>query len=365
MDPLTQAALGALCGELTLHKKLGWRAAAWGAFFGTLPDLDIIAYAWMDAEEQLLWHRGISHSILLWIVGALVFGWLLSKIHQKRGLKAKPAIFFVFLALATHTLIDCFNAYGAQIMEPFSSLRFTLNCMGVIDPFFTLPMVLGIIWALKCGIKKPRLRQWIGYLTAGWLSIYFCSSIALKIKAQRQFANRLAEWGVSPKAITTSPSIGNIFLWRMVARDDEFFYVGYWSFWDNEERKQHYDFHQFEHGHELAWNFKDSSQLRTLKWFSKGWWKAYQDEEKPDTLYIAALNLGELRTQEGDEKKIRPAFIWSITRQPDGSYEMDRPFKLSKDGHKHASKGLPLLIDRVKGKGEDWMNYKWPWPLKK
>ena len=65
MDSITQAALGALCGEVLLARKLGWKGAAWGLLFGTMPDMDIIGYAWLDAEDQLRWHRGVSHSLCI------------------------------------------------------------------------------------------------------------------------------------------------------------------------------------------------------------------------------------------------------------------------------------------------------------
>ena len=42
MDSLTHAVLGAALGELVLGKRLGNRALAWGALFGTLPDLDAL-----------------------------------------------------------------------------------------------------------------------------------------------------------------------------------------------------------------------------------------------------------------------------------------------------------------------------------
>ena len=42
MDSLTQIVLGAAVAELTLGKKIGNKAALWGAICGTIPDLDIL-----------------------------------------------------------------------------------------------------------------------------------------------------------------------------------------------------------------------------------------------------------------------------------------------------------------------------------
>ena len=79
MDSITQAALGALCGELVLGKKLGNYGILWGALFGTFPDLDIIAYAFLSASEQLEWHRGLSHSILMVFIATFTFGWFIHR----------------------------------------------------------------------------------------------------------------------------------------------------------------------------------------------------------------------------------------------------------------------------------------------
>ena len=120
MDSLTQASLGALCGEIILGRQLGWKGALLGVLFGTLPDLDIIAYRWLDAAEQLAWHRGISHSLLIIPIAGLLFGWLLSKFIKGEKLTFKRYFWFVTIAWGTHILIDCFNAYGTQVLEPFS-----------------------------------------------------------------------------------------------------------------------------------------------------------------------------------------------------------------------------------------------------
>src|SRR6187455_1088724 len=46
VDWITQAALGAMVGELMMGRLLGKRALAWGALFGILPELlDVFVYS--------------------------------------------------------------------------------------------------------------------------------------------------------------------------------------------------------------------------------------------------------------------------------------------------------------------------------
>ena len=64
MDSLTQIVLGASVGEAVLGKKVGNKAALYGAIAGTIPDLDVLAGYFVDEITAIEWHRGFSHSIL-------------------------------------------------------------------------------------------------------------------------------------------------------------------------------------------------------------------------------------------------------------------------------------------------------------
>ena len=71
MDSLTQMVLGAAVAEATLGKKVGNKAALWGAVAGTIPDLDVIGMFFLNTVDELHFHRGFTHSILF----SLFFCW--------------------------------------------------------------------------------------------------------------------------------------------------------------------------------------------------------------------------------------------------------------------------------------------------
>ena len=52
MDSLTQAVLGAACGEAVLGRKIGNKALVWGAIAGTIPDLDVVAQVFLSHEAD-------------------------------------------------------------------------------------------------------------------------------------------------------------------------------------------------------------------------------------------------------------------------------------------------------------------------
>ncbi|MEM6335335.1 MAG: metal-dependent hydrolase, partial [Bacteroidota bacterium] len=64
MDSATQIILGASVGEAVLGRRVGTKAAVWGAFGGLLPDLDILAYPFLDTVGELYVHRGFTHGVL-------------------------------------------------------------------------------------------------------------------------------------------------------------------------------------------------------------------------------------------------------------------------------------------------------------
>jgi inner membrane protein len=62
MDSLTHIVLGAAIGEAVLGKKIGRKAMLWGALADTIPDFDVFASPCVTQAQQLLIHRGITHS---------------------------------------------------------------------------------------------------------------------------------------------------------------------------------------------------------------------------------------------------------------------------------------------------------------
>ncbi|MGB1248508.1 MAG: metal-dependent hydrolase, partial [Chitinophagales bacterium] len=50
---------------------------------------------------------------------------------------------FSFLALFTHVLLDAFTTYGTQLLLPFSDKRISFDSINIVDPVYTIPLLLG------------------------------------------------------------------------------------------------------------------------------------------------------------------------------------------------------------------------------
>jgi membrane-bound metal-dependent hydrolase YbcI (DUF457 family) len=154
------------------HRPLGRKALAWGVALGTLPDLDIVVFPWLDTVQRLYWHRGASHSLFLILPTALAVGWLVRRVHRGTGLSFGRAAGVTWLIFFTHVLIDFFTVYGTQLLAPFSRHGFGSNNLFIIDPLYTLPLLAGCLlfalWPAGAGWRANRVGLLLSTLYVVW-----------------------------------------------------------------------------------------------------------------------------------------------------------------------------------------------------
>ena len=101
MDSFTHLVLGAAIGEATLGKKLGRKAMLWGAVADTIPDLDVFGTNFCTDAEQLMVHRGFSHSILFVLVMAPILGWIVNNLYKHESTTWKNWAWLFFGGLSS------------------------------------------------------------------------------------------------------------------------------------------------------------------------------------------------------------------------------------------------------------------------
>ena len=156
MDSLSQLVLGASVGEAVLGKRIGNKALLYGAIAGTIPDLDVLATRFTDTITGIELHRGFSHSIVFCILAAPVFGLLVHSIEKKINLGWRPWALLFFWGLLTHTFLDVFTTWGTQLFWPLPT-RLAFNSVFVIDPLYTLPLLVCVLLLLFS--KRPKETQ--------------------------------------------------------------------------------------------------------------------------------------------------------------------------------------------------------------
>jgi inner membrane protein len=306
VDSVTQAALGAAVAEATIGgKRLGNKAILWGIVLGTLPDLDVLFYPLLDPMEQLRWHRGISHSLLFCFLASPLLGWLICRIHKHKVgfLRASLAVFLIFF---THSLIDVFTVYGTMIWEPFSGQRVATNNFFIIDPLFTLPLLIGLLAAFLFPRADPRRVRWNAWGLA-LASIYTLWSFGAKGIAHAEFAKALKEQNIQPLRMMTSPTPFNTITWRGLVETPDDFQVAYFSLLQPAEKPE---FRSLPKNHDLLEGIGDLPYVETLRWFSQGF---FGIEENENGLLLSDWRFGEIpRQRSGEEDPPRAIFAWTL-----------------------------------------------------
>lgn len=279
MDSLTQFTLGAAVGEAVLGKKIGNKAFWIGGLFGTIPDLDIFFTLGGSVVDQLKIHRGISHSIFFAVLFGALSAYVLYKLFKKVDVGYTKWYLFAFLALFTHTILDCFTTYGTQLFEPFTNFRVGFNNIFVADFFYTIPLLGFLIAALfyKRDSRTRRILNWTGITIS---SLYILASFGMKYYTNGIFKQNLESQNIQYERYTTSPTPLNIFLWGITAETEDAYYLSHVSVFDTD--KDNIEFTRLEKMPHLRKQFGSEKQYETLKWFSNDYFILTQNEDVVD-----------------------------------------------------------------------------------
>ncbi|MGN7174651.1 hydrolase [Paenibacillus sp. FSL R5-0490] len=117
-----------------------------------IPDIDVISRFWDTEGLYQMWHRGITHSVFLTPVWALLF--LLLSILLFR-VNDKKLFLLGWLAVFIHNTSDLFNAWGTGYLEPFSTMRVTFGTIPIVDLVFWIIMGAAYFFTKRNKSKSP------------------------------------------------------------------------------------------------------------------------------------------------------------------------------------------------------------------
>lgn len=285
MDSITQFTLGAAIGEVMLGKRISRYGALWGGVLGTLPDLDVLALPFMTEVEGLAFHRGFSHSITFAVLAAPTLGWLLYRLFRKRNVPWSRWCWLVFWAITTHFLLDCFTVYGTQVFQPFSSYTVSFDSIFIIDPLYTLPLLLGLLGSFFFRQRRPlrTIPTYIGLLLS---MLYLLFTIINKHHVEAVFRTALQSQGYAYNRLLTVPTAFNNLLWVGLAEDGTGYWLGLYSIRDSGGPTR---FRRIERNAGLLTPYQNDPAIQRLLWFSKGWYTAAQQDGQ---LYFSDLRFG-------------------------------------------------------------------------
>jgi inner membrane protein len=281
MDSFTQIALGIAIAEVCAGKKLKNKTILYGSILGTIPDLDVVVGLFLDPVDAVLIHRGISHSLFLFLFLSPLLGYIISKLEKNR-IDFLHASYMAFWCLFTHVVLDMFTSWGTQILWPLD-YRFALKTIFVVDPLYTIPLVIALIMVWKT--KDAPLRK--KYITKGLLisSFYLLLSCSIKLYALHQFEKALHKQGISYAAIIVKPTAFNIILWNANVATTTSYLLADYSLFDS----QAITFTTYNKNKALESQLNGNTDFEKLKKASEGW---YIISQKNKSLYLNDLRFG-------------------------------------------------------------------------
>lgn len=284
MDSVTQATLGAGIAGALMGPRYGRKALLLGAALGTLPDLDVLI-DYGNPLAQMINHRGFSHSLFVLTALSVLLAWLARRCRLHGDGTGYGRLFLtIFLILITHPLLDAFTSYGTQIWWPLRPTPASWSSVFIIDPFYTLPLLAGVLIALLVGVRPAMARAlaWLLLIGAG----YLLASLAAKHWAEDRVHTMLVDRGYQPVAMFSAPQPLNIVLWRVVARLDNGNYVEAITGMLDERDPE---FIEFPSHADLGAELSPRKDIEGLRWFT-GDWLRYDDID--GQLVVSDLRMG-------------------------------------------------------------------------
>lgn len=338
MDSITQIALGAAFGEATVGHKVGRKGALWGAALGTLPDLDIIANLFLDPVGSLATHRAASHSFIVVLLAAPIIAVLLKKLHAKDKVPYMEWTAMVFLVFASHIFVDLLTVYGTQIFWPITDHPFAINSIFIIDPLYTLPLVIGVVWALyqKVGSRKRFRINAAGLIIS---TLYLGWGMSVKLFVHSSFKQGLASTGFQTERVMTNPTLMNTVLWQGLALHGDSLRAGLYSVLDDGLPRT---YQTIPRNSRLLIGHEGDRAVSRLLWFSKGW---YSVEEDSLGLRFVDYRFGRNDSWLYDDGD--PVFHWRLIPDSTGTYTSfeQLPTLFSSRGN-----AFQDVFDRAKGR---------------
>ena len=287
MDSITHIALGAILGDAFAGKAIGKKAMVIGAVAQSLPDVDFIMSLWLRPVDNLLAHRGFTHSILFCVLTSLLLGILMTRWQHTSGIPIRKWMLFFVLQMFIHLFLDALNSYGVGWFEPFSHLRLAFDVIYVADPFYSVWLGVGCLGLLFLKTDSPKRKKWL-VLSLMMSTLYLGYTFYNKVDITHDATLALRNAGIRHARFMTTPTPLNNWLWYVIAETDSGFQVGYRSVFD---RTDSIAFTYFPRQDTLLKPMRESEDVQKLKRFSQGY---YTVEWKNGDLLFNDLRFGQI-----------------------------------------------------------------------
>ena len=330
MDPLSQGTVGAAFAQSAANKNNIFKIGFIGFLAGLTPDLDVLIQSSTDPILSLEYHRQFTHSLFFIPFGSLIVALLIFPL-VKRSMSLKTVYFASLLGYATHGLLDACTSYGTQLFWPFSNERVSWNNISIVDPLFTIPVLILVVIAIR---TKKKIFSFFGI---GWIIFYLSIGFVQYERALSAAIELATKRGHNAERLTLKPSIGNLILWKSIYKHKETFYVDairtvQSSTWCLGETIRVFDYKY--HLPDLDKESQQKKDIERFRWFSQDY-LGYDKEKK----IVADVRYSMIPNQ------IAP--MWGLTIDDQRGINEHATWWTSRDLDQSQ---IDLFIDMLKGK---------------
>jgi inner membrane protein len=209
MDVLTQGLVGGVLAQSLARKNEKKIATLVGVLAGLLADADILIRSSSDPLLNIEYHRHFTHSLVFIPLGAAI-AMLLLWPFVRRHLSASRLYLFSLAGYSMSGVLDAFTSYGTHLFWPFSDERVALNIISIVDPVFTLILLVTLLTGLRLGYRKVAYAGLVlsmMYLGMGFVQLQRAGQLAEDLRNKR---------GHLTMQSMVKPTLANLVLWRSV-----------------------------------------------------------------------------------------------------------------------------------------------------
>lgn len=223
MDSITHSLTGALAAKIIetqttliehqprVHRTIFWLLV----LSANLPDIDVALGFIGDRFLSIRHHRGITHSVLFAPVLAILPAILFYTLGKWKNF---PLLWLIaLLGILLHIFFDLITAFGTRIFLPLSSARYSLDWMFIIDPTFTVVLVVMLLLG-KLFSKRKRIFILLGGL---FVLLYISAEAISHGVAYQRVEEFVKQKEIKATKVSVLPQPLSIFRWMGLVQTED------------------------------------------------------------------------------------------------------------------------------------------------
>ncbi|MEQ1776363.1 MAG: metal-dependent hydrolase [Burkholderiales bacterium] len=226
MDTLTHALSGALLARATAPTPAAdviplRRRIAIGTLAAAFPDIDVVA-SWLSPLSYLYHHRGVTHSLVMLGLWAVLLAWLCTRVwpsdkNKGSGWRAYAGI--IAWGIAAHIAGDWITSFGTMVFAPVSDWRAALSTTFIIDLWFSGIIIAGLLasWVWR----KSFYARWPAVAGLMVLCTYVLFQFAMQQRAIDFGERFVMQSGLRNAKVSALPRPVSPFNWMVVIETDD------------------------------------------------------------------------------------------------------------------------------------------------